>query len=426
MRVRINQKLVDEMAAPTPPTVRWDLWDLSIPSFTLRVGRRKRVYYVAFRNAAGRQRRYKLGEHPIMTADEARRAAIATLAAVKSEGRDPAAERFNEKTRRKDLTCETVQAVWEKYKETPNHKRRRTAVAFERMFKGDVLAHIGDVPVASVTSSDVRRLRDLKANTGALVTSNRVLTGARTFFQWCVEEEIISVNPAATVRKVLKAEPTRERVLSDAELQALWQATERFVYRAGAYEGQPRFVDRAYIRLLVLLAQRAGETRRMRWSDLDFDAATWTISGRQTKSGVPALVPLPDLAIETLKTVPRIEACDFVFSKDGKAPMHQQSGMLEDLNLVIGEGIREHWTLHDLRRTARTNFARLGVGPDIGEMLLNHSLHGSRIRAVYDRFDYLDAKRDGLARWAAYVATRIATVSSACAAVTEPSRIKAV
>jgi integrase len=59
------------------------------------------------------------------------------------------------------------------------------------------------------------------------------------------------------------------------------------------------------------------------------------------------------------------------------------------------------WTLHDLRRTARSLMSRAGVAPDIAERVLAHKIGG--VRGVYDRYAYLEEKRDALARLAGLV-----------------------
>ena len=74
---------------------------------------------------------------------------------------------------------------------------------------------------------------------------------------------------------------------------------------------------------------------------------------------------------------------------------------LERERMIRGDGSLDPWTLHDLRRTARTNFSRLRVDHDVAERLLNHKVTG--VRGIYDMWAYLDEKKEALELWSAYV-----------------------
>ena len=64
----------------------------------------------------------------------------------------------------------------------------------------------------------------------------------------------------------------------------------------------------------------------------------------------------------------------------------------------------DHWTFHDLRRTAATGMARLGIPVRVTEAVLNHvSGTGGGIVAVYQRHDFADEKRSALDAWSRMV-----------------------
>jgi integrase len=65
----------------------------------------------------------------------------------------------------------------------------------------------------------------------------------------------------------------------------------------------------------------------------------------------------------------------------------------------------DHWTIHDLRRTVRTNLPKLGITPDTAERVLGHTI--GRVRGVYDRHAYDEQKRHALEAWARHVETLI-------------------
>lgn len=81
-------------------------------------------------------------------------------------------------------------------------------------------------------------------------------------------------------------------------------------------------------------------------------------------------------------------------------------------------GISE-FTLHDLRRTCRTGLARLKVLPHVAERVLNHAQQ--RIPGTYDRYEYLDEKREALDKWAAHLAGLTAPAPPAAASRSAPA-----
>lgn len=148
----------------------------------------------------------------------------------------------------------------------------------------------------------------------------------------------------------------------------------------------------------LLLAVRRSELGGALWEEIDLDAGLWTIPACRTKGNVIHLVPLPALAVALLRTIPRCAGCAYVLTTTQRGPAVDWDRAVRRASTasrVTG------WTCHDLRRTARTGFSRLGVSADAAERVLGHSL--GPIRRHYDFHDHLDAKRDALARWAAHV-----------------------
>jgi integrase len=175
-------------------------------------------------------------------------------------------------------------------------------------------------------------------------------------------------------------------VLTDAEIAALWPATDQLGYPFGQL-----------VRLLLITAQRRDEVAHMRWSDLDLDNRVWTIPRERTKSDRLQQVPLSSLAMEVLAETPRLG--DYVLSSGvrGDKPVSGFSVAKKRLDAISGLA---EWRLHDLRRTAASGMAKLNVPPHIIEKVLNHSTGTvSGVAAVYNRYGYLDEKRDALEAW---------------------------
>jgi integrase len=170
------------------------------------------------------------------------------------------------------------------------------------------------------------------------------------------------------------------------------------------------------VRLLILTAQRLREVAGMRWADIRHEEAVWSLSAENTKSARAHDVPLSELAMRVIASTPRVSD-ELLFPARGREQMI--SGFSKwKAALDEAAGIAD-WRLHDLRRTAATGMARLGVEPHIIERVLNHAtgtLGG--VTGIYNRFHYLPAMRDALDLWAKHIEDLISRTDDA----TTPSR----
>jgi integrase len=138
----------------------------------------------------------------------------------------------------------------------------------------------------------------------------------------------------------------------------------------------------------------------MTYSELGADGV-WAIPAERYKSKRPNFVPLSRAALAIIEAQPKVSGCDYVFV--GRTKQSPFSGFGKGkmaLDRVVATGASgqplPHWTLHDLRRTAKTLMVRAGVRPDISERVLGHAIAG--VEGTYDRYSYLDEKRDALER----------------------------
>jgi integrase len=222
-----------------------------------------------------------------------------------------------------------------------------------------------------------------------------VLTRLRTFCGWAVANDLIAkdADPTAGVRKPATETPS-DRVLSDAELRAFWVATEQLdARRRDAVAVGPLF------RALLLVAQREGEVAGMRRVEIDPAKREWKIHGPRTKNGKEHVVHLSDLVMEVL---PPADGRDLVFSTTGRMPAigfarakaRLDAAMLAVLREADGGAELPPFVLHDLRRTATSCMARLGIEPHIADAVLNHVAGTIRgVARTYNRFQYLNERR---------------------------------
>jgi integrase len=149
----------------------------------------------------------------------------------------------------------------------------------------------------------------------------------------------------------------------------------------------------------------------MRWSEIH-DDDVWEIPGSRSKNGKPHTVHLSALALEIIEAVRQIKGQDLLFSGNGKTPVSGFSSaktrldrhMLRALQEVHEDAQLAPWVLHDLRRTATTGMARIGIAPHVADRVLNHQAGTIRgVAAVYNRFEYLYERKAALQAWGRFV-----------------------
>ena len=271
--------------------------------------------------------------------------------------------------------------------------------------RGGLAERWADRSVAAIDGHDIYSVVDESRRRGmpGLGRHNNGLSNARgramgrtlsKFFAWLLQHRRITSNPCVGVWKP-SAPQARERVLTDSELRLFWQA-------AGSLG--PPFGP--LLKLLLLTGQRLGEVSGMCREELHEDG-TWHLTGSRTKNRKQHLVPLPPLAHELIDSVPAIERCPYVFSTTGKRPVSGWSKIKARLGaamLALAKKEITPWTLHDLRRTAVTGMANLGIAPHVVEAVVNH-VSGAKagVAGIYNRAEYAAEKKAALTRWAAHV-----------------------
>jgi integrase len=213
---------------------------------------------------------------------------------------------------------------------------------------------------AVITHADIAALLRTQKD----VSANRLRSALAQVFRWGIDEGYCKANPVEHTRR--RKEKPRERVLSVAELRAIWLATDDSAFGA-------------IVRLLILTAQRRGEVAGM--SPLEVKDGAWTIPAARAKNGKAHCVPLGTTASLLV----------------ARAPFPAQNWSACKQALDDKSGVKD-WTLHDLRRTAATMMAQdCKIAPHIIEALLNHS--PGKLQATYNRADHREEKRAALEAW---------------------------
>jgi integrase len=268
--------------------------------------------------------------------------------------------------------------------------------------RGGLVQRWADRPVREIDAHDVWSVIDEARRLGMPGLERRndnpadsraraMLSALSTTFGWFAQHRNVEKNPCIGVHRP-DAPKARDRVLTNAEIVAFWRACDKAV---GEPFGQ-------LLKLLLLTGSRLNEVAGMTRAELSEDGATWSLPGKRTKNGRPHVVPLPPLARDILATVKQIAGtAALVFTTTGKTPVSGWSKTKRRLDEAMKI---PPWRLHDLRRTAATGMAELGIPPHIVEAALNH-VSGAKagVAGTYNRAAYAPEKKAALERWASHI-----------------------
>jgi integrase len=213
----------------------------------------------------------------------------------------------------------------------------------------------------------------------------------QALFAWAVKEGLCESNPAANTNDPAQGIAARARTLDDHEIKAVWNACEDDEFGR-------------IVRLLLLTGCRRLEIGELRWSEIDLATGLLTIPGARTKNHHALTLPLSAPALDLLRAQPRRHETYVFPGARGETVIATWGRSLKRLNANIASAEGKplaHWTLHDLRRTMRTNLGKLNVAPHIAERCINHVKGG--VEAIYDRHRYQAEIGQALALWAEHL-----------------------
>lgn len=362
------------------------IFDDGLPGFGLRIRHGgKRTWIIQYR-VGTRQRRVTFGTTLTFNADDARKQAKIALSKVQL-GHDPQLEKGEMRTQ----AVITLAAIAERYLEerAANRLKPKTLAEVTRSLR-DHWKPLHRLPLAKVARVNVAGELGRIAREHGPIAANRSRAYLSTLYSWAIGEGLADANPVVGTNKSAE-ETSRDRVLDDGELRLVWSC---------AGDGDYGTI----VRLLLLTGQRREEVAAMRWSELNLDKRLWRLGGERTKNALAHDVPLPDAAIDLLATHGRRTGRDLMFG-EGVGPFQGWSNAKSALDKRLqAAGMAAPWRLHDLRRTAATRMADLGVQPHVVEAVLNHvSGHKSGVAGIYNRAAYAVEKSAALTLWASHV-----------------------
>jgi integrase len=276
---------------------------------------------------------------------------------------------------------------------------RKDGGAYVReQFERRIFGPLGSVAVEDVRKADVMAVLDEVTAAGKLRTANVLLAALKQMFRFALSREVIERNPLETLTKrdAGGAESERERTLTDDEIKALAAALP-------LARMNPRSV--AAVWLILATGARIGEVVNAEWPNVDLDKRTWYLP--TTKNGRDHTIHLSQFAADQFAALAALKENDkdgkplsWVFPNSGgdgpvciksfgkqladrqrpeEKRLQHRSKLTQSLTFSGGR-----WTAHDLRRTAATLMAELGVSGDVIDECLNHVIE-SRVRRTYIR-----------------------------------------
>lgn len=334
--------------------------DTLLPAFCIRVGKRRKTFYTVRRGHVT-----TIGHYPSMSLHDARNRARLVLA-------DP------DSIQQTTTLLEAIEA----YLRTRDYRPGPLKEA-ERLLKKH-LAKFLSKDIRSITTRDLSNLMDELRTTPS--EANHLYGVSRTFFRWASQRGYCT-NPL-TFPKPYK-EKSRARVLTDDEIVKVWKATDA------------QTVFNAIIRLCLLTGQRRGELSKVKreWIRDDCLVIPADVAKNGKEHSIP-LLPCSKNLVTQLVTTSTNSLRDFNTWSKPKAALDKASGVSE-------------WVIHDLRRTAASKMAQLGIAPHVIEKLLNHSAPaslGGAIGNIYNRYDFQKEMKEALLLWENHLTSLVSSV----------------
>lgn len=350
-----------------------------------------------------KEKQLALGSYPMVSLTAARKARdIAKL--KKSEGVDPVQARKMEKLKGLAVDGSVFKVVaLEWHAKQVGTWSASHAERTQRQLERDLFPWIGDRQMESIEPMELLSVLKKVEERGAIETADRGLMLVRQIWRYWLPT---AGNDQRDITEGLKSRllPYRGKHFPAIVEPQRFGELLRAMY---AYKGGP--IVRTALLLAPMLYQRPGNLRMMEWTELDLDAATWTIPSAKMKrtveekaNGEPHVVPMPTQAVELLRDLQKLTGRSlYVFpgQRDHERPMSDNS--VRSALYGLGFGTEQSW--HGFRASARTMLVdQLDLDPLAIEANLAHMVKDSNGRS-YNRTKYLAKRFEMVQQWADYL-----------------------
>ena len=349
----------------------------------------------------GKEKTLTIGKYPAVSLSEARQA-TENARRLLASGQDPSEAKQQEKRERQAAALNTFESIARRWHTDNLHRwKENRAARIISDFEKDVFPAIGEIQITEISVSDVKAVISAIIARGATVTAEKVRQWIGAVYQYAAMLEITDRNPAAVLRGHFEQAKTDHRPALPRE-----ELTE-FYRRLILAEIEPQ--NRIALILNMLTFLRSTELRGGQWNEIDFDAAMWTVLAQRMKHEKtvpkpPHAVLLADWTLELLAELKEITGnTPFLFPSRTKT-----DGFISDATIsriIERMGYKGRVTPHGFRALASSILNEQGYNPDAIERQLAH-VEEDRIRAAYNRADYMDERREMMQWYSDYLRER--------------------
>lgn len=366
-------------------------------ALSVRVSPKGKIVFQLRYNYAGKAKRLDLGSYPLMSLKDAR-AEGQRLRAQLEQGHDPKNIRRKEKTN--IINAKSFNDLFYMWYENSCKPKKAAHHQILRSFEIHALPVIGEFLADEISLQQwVLLLEDLTKHSQSIAA--RILLNSDHVYRWAIKRELASVNHLKDISakhdlNIIKN--STERALTNQEIYLSWHALDKT---------RMAVKNKIFMKLCLMYGCRVGELKLAKKKDFDFEKGVWTIPAENHKTGKLTKKPLLRPIIPEFESLIRQAMMisynsDYIFTALNSTEPMKESGHLSMPNNIFQWLKRHknyemlHWSLHDLRRTMRTNMSELAP-PHVCEIMLGHAL--PKMWQTYDRYDYLKEQAEAYKAW---------------------------
>lgn len=365
-------------------------------SMSVRISPKGKIVFQLRYRFAGKGERLDLGTYPHLSLKDAR-SKVSEMRSLLDKGMNPKVEIRVQQQKYIDAT--TLKEVFDDWYESYCVKKKTSAKDIRNSFEHHVFPEIGDLPIDRITLQQwLAILEELAEEVPSI--ADRILTNAKQVLKWAKKRELLEINVLSDIyaKEDLGIQKNRgKRFLSDEEIAMVWKAID---------ESKALLKNKIFLKLCLMYGCRNGELRKALKTDFDLKRKVWIVPVEKNKVGKktgreivrPILPAMEELIVEAMSLN---NSEYFLTNEDDVTPMGH--GSSNSLAANVMERLRRHynyhmphWSLHDLRRTARTNFSAF-TSRDVAELMIGHVMPGEQ--GTYDYYEYLPPQIDAYSKW---------------------------